>query len=146
MRQKAHTTASQNAGVRSRLIVGLDVSTFDEAKALVEKLRGEVGAFKVGKQLFMAAGPAVVQMVQEHGERVFLDLKFHDIPRTVARAGVEATRLGVWMFNVHASGSFEMMRATVDEVGAACRKEGLAKPKLLAVTVLTSLSRDDLKL
>jgi len=139
-------TTSQSAGVRSRLIVGLDVSTVQEATQLVGTLRNEVGAFKVGKQLFMSAGPAVVRMIQEHGERVFLDLKFHDIPRTVARAGVEATRLGVWMFNVHASGSFEMMRATVEEVGSACRKEGLAKPKMLAVTVLTSLSRDDLKL
>lgn len=146
MRRTPRAAASQSAGVRSRLIVGLDVSTVDEAKELVEKLRGEVGAFKVGKQLFLSAGPAIVHMIQECSERVFLDLKFHDIPRTVARAGVEATRLGVWMFNVHASGSFEMMRATVDEVSAACRKDGLARPKMLAVTVLTSLSRDDLKL
>lgn len=146
MSRAPRATTSQSAGVRSRLIVGLDVSTVQEATQLVGTLRNEVGAFKVGKQLFMSAGPAVVRMIQEHGERVFLDLKFHDIPRTVARAGVEATRLGVWMFNVHASGSFEMMRATVEEVGSACRKEGLAKPKMLAVTVLTSLSRDDLKL
>ncbi|MEW6272331.1 MAG: orotidine-5'-phosphate decarboxylase [Thermodesulfobacteriota bacterium] len=137
--------AAQNANVRSRLIVGLDVSTLEEAERLVDLLRGEVGAFKVGKQLFLHAGPAVIRMIHERGERVFLDLKFHDIPRTVAHAGVEATRLGIWMFNVHASGSFEMMRATVEEVNRACRREGLARPKILAVTVLTSLSRDDLK-
>jgi orotidine-5'-phosphate decarboxylase len=137
--------AGQSAGPLSRLIVGLDVASLDEAERLVNALRGAVGAFKVGKQLFLHAGPAVVRMIQERGERVFLDLKFHDIPRTVARAGVEATRLGVWMFNVHASGSFEMMRATVDEVTRTCRKEGLPRPKILAVTVLTSLSRDDLK-
>jgi orotidine-5'-phosphate decarboxylase len=145
VRRAPRAGSPQSAGVRSRLIVGLDVSTIEEAERLVEALRGEVGAFKVGKQLFLRAGPAVVRMIQERGERVFLDLKFHDIPRTVARAGVEATRLGVWMFNVHASGSSEMMRATVDEVNTACRKEGLARPKILAVTVLTSLSRDDLK-
>jgi orotidine-5'-phosphate decarboxylase len=84
-------------------------------------------------------------MIRERGGEVFLDLKFHDIPRTVARAGVEATRLGVKMFDVHASGSLEMMRVTVSEVTRACRKEGLRRPKILAVTVLTSLSREDLK-
>jgi orotidine-5'-phosphate decarboxylase len=145
MRRRERGGGSQNAGVRSRLIVGLDVSTLEEATRLVDVLRGEVGAFKVGKQLFLHTGPAVVRMIHERGERVFLDLKFHDIPRTVAHAGVEATRLGIWMFNVHASGSFEMMRATVEEVNRVCRKEGLARPKILAVTVLTSLSRDDLK-
>ena len=128
------------------ILVALDVDSADKALTLATTVRGEVGGYKIGKQLFTAVGPSIVREITALGEHVFLDLKFHDIPRTVARAGVEATRLGVWMFNVHASGSFEMMRATVDEVGAACRKEGLAKPKLLAVTVLTSLSRDDLKL
>ena len=76
---------------------------------------------------------------------MFLDLKFHDIPRTVAKAGVEATRMGVRMFDVHASGSVEMMRQTVAEVNKVCRTEDLVRPKLLAVTVLTSLNHDDLK-
>ena len=83
--------------------------------------------------------------IRERGGEVFLDLKFHDIPRTVAKAGVEATRLGVRMFDVHASGSVEMMRQTVAEVNKVCRTEHLVRPKLLAVTVLTSLNHDDLK-
>jgi orotidine-5'-phosphate decarboxylase len=104
-----------------------------------------VGLFKVGKQLFMHAGPQVVRLIQEKGGQVFLDLKFHDIPRTVAKAGVEATRLGVRLFNLHASGSLEMMRHTVTEVNKVCRTESLRRPKILAVTVLTSLSKEDLK-
>ena len=144
MRQKAHTTASQNAGVRSRLIVGLDVSTFDEAKTLVEKLRGEVGAFKVGKQLFMAAGPAVVQMVQEHGERVFLDLKFHDIPNTVAQACAAATRLGVWMVDVHVAGGSAMLKAARNAIAQTAIETNRPRPLLIGVTVLTSLTASDL--
>jgi orotidine-5'-phosphate decarboxylase len=143
--RRGRNDGAAHSGARGRLIAGLDVASLDEAQRLVELLRAEVGAFKVGKQLFMHAGPSVVRMICERGARVFLDLKFHDIPRTVARAAIEATRLGVWMFNVHASGSFEMMRVTVDEVSKLCRKEGIARPKILAVTVLTSLSRDDLK-
>jgi orotidine-5'-phosphate decarboxylase len=129
---------------RSRLIVGLDVSTQTEAEKLVDALVGEVGMFKVGKQLFMRTGPSIVESVRKRGGDVFLDLKFHDIPRTVARASMEATRLGVRMFNVHASGSLEMMSLTVREVRKVCRLEGLRRPIMLAVTVLTSLSQDDL--
>lgn len=131
--------------VRQRLVVALDVPTIREAESLVDRLRDEVGLFKVGKQLFLHAGPAIVRTIRERGGEVFLDLKFHDIPRTVARAGIEAARLGVKMFDVHASGSLEMMRVTVEEVARACRKERLSRPRILAVTVLTSLSRDDLK-
>ncbi len=138
-------TGGGASAVRSRLIVALDVPTLAEAERLVATLRREVGMFKVGKQLFLHSGPAVVRMIREHGGEVFLDLKFHDIPRTVARAGVEATRLGVKMFDVHASGSLEMMRVTVSEVSKACRRDGVKRPKILAVTVLTSLSREDLK-
>jgi orotidine-5'-phosphate decarboxylase len=141
------TRASERTRIdlaRSRLIVGLDVSTQKEAEQLVDALIGEVGLFKVGKQLFMRAGPGIVESIRKRGGEVFLDLKFHDIPRTVARASMEATRLGVRMFNVHASGSLEMMELTVREVRKVCRLEGLRRPILLAVTVLTSLSRDDL--
>ena len=102
--------------MRERLIVALDVDHLDHVKQLVRLLAPEVGMFKVGKQLFTCAGPQAVRLIQEIGGEVFLDLKFHDIPTTVAKAAVEATRLGVKMFNVHASGSLEMMRATVKEV------------------------------
>jgi orotidine-5'-phosphate decarboxylase len=92
--------------IRHRLIFALDVDSLDEAERLVALLRQEVGVFKVGKQLFLHAGPEVVRMIHRHGADVFLDMKFHDIPHTVAKAGVEAARLGVRFFDLHASGSF----------------------------------------
>ncbi len=123
---------------KDRIVVALDVETSAQALALVEKLRGLVGMFKIGKQLFTAAGPDIVRQVVGLGEKVFLDLKFHDIPNTVASAGVEAARLGVSIFNVHALGGSAMMRATVDAINAAAERENLAKPLILAVTILTS--------
>lgn len=132
--------------MRERLILALDVATLQEVRSLVGLLAGEVGMFKVGKQLFTHAGPPVVRTIQEMGGEVFLDLKFHDIPTTVAKAAAEATRLGVKMFNVHASGSLEMMQRAAQEIRRVCRQENLRRPILLAVTVLTSLSQTDLKL
>lgn len=136
---------SRPDGIRNRLIFALDVDSLGEAETLVGRLAREVGVFKVGKQLFLSAGPEVVRMIQRHGAEVFLDLKFHDIPYTVARAGVEAARLGVRFFDLHASGSFEMMERTQVEVARVCRREGIRRPKILAVTVLTSLRRSDLR-
>lgn len=130
---------------RERLIFALDVSTAREAAVLVRALRGSVGMFKVGKQLFLREGPRILSQVREKGGEVFLDLKFHDIPQTVARASVEATRLGVAMFNLHASGSTTMMREAVRQVRRVCRTEHLRRPRMLAVTVLTSLSASDLQ-
>ncbi|MGH7775501.1 MAG: orotidine-5'-phosphate decarboxylase [Candidatus Binatia bacterium] len=131
--------------MRERLILALDVDDLERVKVVVQLLAREVGMFKVGKQLFTHAGPLAVKLIQELGGEVFLDLKFHDIPTTVAKAAVEATRLGVKMFNVHASGSLEMMRQTVREVRRVCRQENLKRPIMLAVTVLTSLSKSDLE-
>lgn len=124
--------------VRDRIIVALDVDSTREAEAIVSELNGRVGAFKVGLQLFTAAGPAFVRELTASGAKVFLDLKFHDIPNTVAKASVEAARLGVWMFNVHASGGSEMMRTTVKEVDAVCAEERIERPLMIGVTVLTS--------
>ncbi|MFI5395358.1 MAG: orotidine-5'-phosphate decarboxylase [Candidatus Binatia bacterium] len=135
----------RQGGMRARLIFALDVGSVTEALDYVDALAREVGMFKVGKQLFLHAGPQIVQLIRERGSEVFLDLKFHDIPRTVAKAAGEATRMGVRMFDVHASGSLEMMKRTVAEVSKVCRSQGLRRPKVLAVTVLTSLSREDLK-
>jgi orotidine-5'-phosphate decarboxylase len=95
--------------------------------------------FKIGSQLFTAAGPDIVREIIAKGGRVFLDLKFHDIPNTVAAAGVEATRLGVSIFNVHAGGGVEMMRRTADAVAETALREGLERPKVIAVTLLTSM-------
>jgi orotidine-5'-phosphate decarboxylase len=132
--------------LRHRLIFALDVDRLAEADQLVRLLAIEVGTFKIGKQLFLQAGPEVVRMVHRHGRDVFLDLKFHDIPSTVAKAGVEAARLGVRFFDLHASGSLAMMTRTREEVARVCRREGLRRPRILAVTVLTSLARRDLRL
>src|SRR2546430_5038202 len=129
--------------IRHRLIFALDVETFAEADRLVALLAKDVGVFKVGKQLFLHSGPEVVRMIHRYGVDVFLDLKFHDIPHTVARAGVEAARLGVRFFDLHASGSFEMMERTHAEVTRGCRREAIRRPKILAVTALTSLRQSD---
>jgi orotidine-5'-phosphate decarboxylase len=133
------------ASMRERLILALDVDDLERAKTMLKSLAGAVGMFKVGKQLFTHAGPQAVKLIQAMGGEVFLDLKFHDIPTTVAKAAIEATRLGAKMFNVHASGSLEMMRLTVREVSRVCRQESLRRPIMLAVTVLTSLNENDLK-
>jgi orotidine-5'-phosphate decarboxylase len=123
--------------VKKRLIFALDVDNFEEAQFWVERLAGKVGVFKVGKQLFTRCGPEVVRMAAEGGE-VFLDLKYHDIPNTVAKAGLEAVRLGVRMFNVHALGGQEMMRALVAAVDTVAPRGTPGRPLLLAVTILTS--------
>lgn len=124
--------------MRQKLIVALDVSSADEARRLTKELEGAVGMFKVGSQLFTAAGPQFVSELVDAGQRVFLDLKFHDIPNTVAAAAIEATRLGVFMFNVHASGGPDMMMRTREAVLTVAAKESLVKPLIIAVTVLTS--------
>ena len=124
---------------QEKLIVALDVETADRALALFEELRDIVGMFKIGSQLFTAGGPDIVREIVAKGGRIFLDLKFHDIPNTVAAAGVEAARLGVSIFNVHASGGLEMMKRTADAVVETAAREGFERPKVIAVTLLTSM-------
>ena len=129
-----------SADPKDRLIVALDVDSIDRATGLVDALAGQVTRFKIGSQLFTAAGPSVVEAVRKRGGEVFLDLKFHDIPNTVAGAAREAARLGVFMFNVHASGGRAMMRAAA-EAAAAATGRGSRRALVIAVTVLTSLDR-----
>src|SRR5688572_28670389 len=131
--------ADANVTGKDKLIVALDVETADRALALFEELRHVVGMFKIGSQLFTAAGPDIVREIVAKGGKIFLDLKFHDIPNTVAAAGVEATRLGVSIFNVHASGGVEMMKRTADAVSETAVHEGIERPKVIAVTLLTSM-------
>jgi len=122
----------------NKLIVALDVDNAQKARELVSALRGVAGMFKIGMQLFTAAGPALVREIISSGERLFLDLKYHDIPNTVALAGVEATRLGVSIFNIHAMGGSEMMLRTAESVSECASTEGLSRPLVIAVTILTS--------
>ena len=130
---------------KDKLIVALDVENAAMALELHEALRDSVTTFKIGMQLFTAAGPDLVRQVVSRGSRVFLDLKYHDIPNTVAMAAVEATRLGVSMFNVHASGGREMMQRAADAVADVTEREGLSKPIILGVTVLTSADQETLQ-
>ena len=124
---------------KEKLIVALDVDSADRALALFNSLRDAVGMFKIGMQLFTAAGPDLVRRIIANGGRIFLDLKYHDIPNTVRLAGIEATRLGVSIFNIHAGGGVEMMTRTAEAVSETAAREGLSKPKILGVTLLTSM-------
>jgi orotidine-5'-phosphate decarboxylase len=128
---------------RKKIIFALDVDSFNEAEGWVKRLTGHVGMFKVGKQLFTASGPDVVRMIREQGGDIFLDLKYHDIPNTVAMASLEAARLGVQLTNLHALGGYEMMAKTME----ALQKEfsGRERAKVLAVTILTSSTEETLR-
>ncbi len=122
-----------------RIIVALDVSSHDDALALASQLDPRLCRVKVGKELFVRVGPRIVEALQNRGFSIFLDLKFHDIPNTVAGACRAAAALEVWMVNVHASGGRKMMQAAREAVDAST-----SRPLLTAVTVLTSLDKDDL--
>jgi orotidine-5'-phosphate decarboxylase len=126
-----------------QLLVALDVDTAAAARALADQLRGVVGGFKIGSRLFTSHGPSIVEDLVARGDRVFLDLKFHDIPTTVAGAVSAATRLGAWMVNVHAGGGRAMLRAARQAADEEARA-AVAAPILLAITVLTSLSDEGL--
>ncbi|HEY0427563.1 MAG TPA: orotidine-5'-phosphate decarboxylase [Pyrinomonadaceae bacterium] len=129
---------------REKIIIALDVETAAKAREIIAELRPEVGAFKIGLQLFTSEGASFVREVVADGVKIFLDVKFHDIPNTVAKAASEVARLGIWMFNVHALGGGEMMRRTVESVREVCEKENLVRPKIIGVTMLTSANRDTL--
>jgi orotidine-5'-phosphate decarboxylase len=138
-----NTTLTSEAA--ARLFVALDVETLAEAEALLDRLGELAPGVKIGNQLFTAAGPGAVERAHTRGARVFLDLKYHDIPNTVAGAVRQATRLGVFMLNVHASGGVAMMRAAAAAAAKAASDFAVARPIVLAVTVLTSLDRKALQ-
>jgi orotidine-5'-phosphate decarboxylase len=129
---------------RSEIIVALDTASGGRALDLVRGLRGQISMFKVGLELYMAAGPSIIREIKGLGAEVFLDLKYHDIPNTVARAAAEAARLGVAMLDLHLSGGAAMIRRAVDEVEATCTLNQIRRPALLGITVLTSLGDESL--
>lgn len=130
---------------KEKIILALDVSDVEYARELVNKFKEYVEIFKVGLELFTAAGPGVVEEINRMGKKVFLDLKFHDISNTVIKAALNATRLGIYMFNLHASGGTEMMRRCRESVVDLCLKENLRRPLILGVTVLTGLTQEVIK-
>nr|PZN87655.1 MAG: orotidine-5'-phosphate decarboxylase [Acidobacteriota bacterium] len=121
------------------ILIALDVDTPDQAFTMADRLRGVVGGYKINTHLFTGAGPDVVREFVRRGDRVFLDLKFHDIPNTVAGAVAAAAALGVWMVNVHASGGPAMLEAARRGAEEGAKKAGVTRPLVTAVTVLTSL-------
>ena len=131
--------------VKDKILVALDVESKEAALSLADRLRGAVGGFKIGSRLFTAEGPPMVRTLTGRGDRVFLDLKFHDIPNTVASAVAAATGLGVWMVNVHAGGGTTVMRAAADAARETAARLGTTPPLVIAVTVLTSMSQQTLR-
>jgi orotidine-5'-phosphate decarboxylase len=130
---------------KERLIVALDFPVSDDALAFVEKMGDAITSYKVGLELFSAVGPDVVKRLKAAGKWVFLDLKFHDIPNTVAAAAAKAVESGADMFNVHALGGMAMMRAAAESTSETADRLGIDRPIVLGVTVLTSLDREALQ-
>src|SRR5712692_9589033 len=130
--------------MKDRLAIALDLDSREEVLAVARLLTPEVGVFKLGLQAFVSKGPELVGGIVGLGARVFLDLKLHDIPNTVGKAAAAAVRTGAWMVNAHATGGREMLRAFGEEGRAAAAKAGLPPPKLIAVTILTSLDAPEL--
>src|SRR2546423_1672835 len=128
-----------NGPMRNPVLAALDVSTQEAALKLVHELAPVVGGFKIGSELFTSAGPEIVRTIRGTGAAVFLDLKFHDIPNTVAKAVAAATRLEVQMLTIHASGGLEMMRAAEQAAQDTAHNTGVTPPLVLGVTVLTSM-------
>ncbi len=130
---------------KRKICVALDVNTLAEAKDLTKRLSPWVGVFKIGSQLFTSEGPRIVEAIQDAGGDVFLDLKYHDIPNTVMQASLVAAKMGVFMFNIHALGGSKMMKTVSSRILEEADKCNFQKPILLAITVLTSLSSDELR-
>lgn len=124
---------------KDKIIVALDTNTLKEVERLLDILSPHVGIFKVGMELFYSCGPKAIDLIKKYDKEVFLDLKFHDIPNTVRNAAKVATRLGAFMFNVHASGGSDMMEAAIEGAVEESDKMGIGRPRILGVTVLTSM-------
>ncbi len=127
---------------KARLIVALDMETFEDARKLIDDLGDSVAIFKVGSRMFTAHGPLITRYLQSKGKKVFLDLKFHDIPNTVACAVKNAVGLNVFMLTVHTAGGKEMLEAAVLAGRSQAKALGVTRPLIVGVTVLTSTAKD----
>src|SRR5262249_24074524 len=127
--------------LKDKILVALDVESGTQALALADTLRGSVGGVQIGGRLFPGASPGRLRPLTSRGDRVFLDLKFHDIPNTVSTAAAAATELGVWMVNVHAAGGTPMMRAAQEAARETAARKHITAPLVIAVTVLTSMNQ-----
>ena len=127
----------------NRLIVALDFHTLEDVKGLVETLEDSVSYYKVGMELFYSAGPGVISYLKEKNKNIFLDLKLQDIPNTVGQGFCSLMGLGADIVNVHASGGFTMMKTAAEKLHEAAEKQGVACPKIIAVTILTSINEED---
>jgi len=130
---------------KEKIILALDVEHFEEARRVVIEFKDYVGMFKVGKQLFTHCGPKIVDFIKMKDSKVFLDLKYHDIPNTVSKAVIEAAKLGVDMLNIHASGGLTMMKEARAALFNSVKKFNLYRPKIIGVSVLTSIDDNELK-
>jgi len=127
-----------------RIILALDVADKDTALHIVKRFKDHIDIFKVGSPLFTAVGPKIVEEINSMGKKVFLDMKYHDIPSTVSKTALAVMRLEVFMFNVHTLGGLEMMRQSAEVIIEASLKENIERPKLLGVTILTSIDQNAL--
>ena len=130
---------------RERIILALDVSEYDDAIDIIHRFREHIDIFKVGSELFTSVGPKIIKELHLMGKKVFLDLKFHDIPNTVSKSAIAAAKLGVFIFNVHTMGGLEMMTAAARTLSQYCIENNTERPRIIGVTVLTSINQDALR-
>jgi orotidine-5'-phosphate decarboxylase len=130
---------------RERIILALDVSDYNEAVDMVTHFKEHIDIFKVGSELFTSAGPKIIETIHSMGKKVFLDLKFHDIPNTVNKSSLAVAKLGVFMLNIHTMGGYEMMHATAEALSNFALDNNSVRPKLIGVTILTSIDQTTLK-
>ncbi len=131
--------------IKDKVIIALDVNTLKEEERLLNILSPHVQIFKIGMELFYSCGLKAIELVKKYDRDIFLDIKFHDIPNTVCQSSKAAVRFGVLMFNVHASGGMDMMQEAVEGAEEESEKLGISRPKILGVTVLTSMDSEALK-
>jgi orotidine-5'-phosphate decarboxylase len=130
---------------KERIILALDVPRYDEAMDIVRTFKDHIDIFKIGLELFTSAGPRIVEDINAMGKKIFLDLKFHDIPNTVSKSALAVAKLGVFMFNVHTFGGSEMMKEASKSLLRYSEENNLPRPKLIGVTVLTSIDNKTLR-